>query len=71
MRTNTDFCPRPTSDRTEPFDDRGIPKSSLPSDFLGKQFTCDLVAGVAGRDRTAFSAVPQCALTQFSKKRLT
>ena len=50
---------------------QGIPKSSLPTDFLGTQFTRDLVAGVAGPDRTAFSAVPQCALTEFSKKRLT
>jgi len=55
MPTHTDSCPRPTSDCTDPFDDRGTPKSSLPINSLGTQFTRNLVAGAAGPDRTAFS----------------
>src|SRR5207249_5586422 len=34
---------------------QGTPKSSLPTNYLGAQFICDLVAGAAGPERTAFS----------------
>jgi len=52
--TNTDFCSS-TTDCTDAFADRGTPKSSLPTNYLGTQFTRDLVAGAAGPARTAFS----------------
>ena len=59
--TNTDFCLSATTDCTDPFDDRGTPKSSLPTNVLGTQLTCDLVAvrrGPTGRPspRTAVRA---------------
>ena len=55
------FCLSATTDCTDPFDDRGTPKSSLPTNVLGTQLTCDLVAvrrGPTGRPspRTAVRA---------------
>jgi len=71
--TNTDFCSS-TTDCTHPFADRGNPKSSLPTKYLGAQFICDLVAGATGPDRARPDGLlhgQQCALRQSSKKRLT